>query len=586
MTTLNAASTLHDHKPDEMTAGDAGGLMSVAEATEFLTRTDPRFALEQKVIRGVEYTVFKNAPDNLRQLLQDARVHYGEQDLLVYEDERWDYPAFTDEVWRMATVLTRHLGIRPGDRVALAMRNYPELPILLLAIVAIGAVAVPLNAWGTEAELDYALADSGSKLAFADGPRQSLLQAPARRLGVQLIGVREADTHGGYRDLLASVPDAVPPDVPIAPDDDFAVLYSSGSTGKPKGVALTHRGAISTLYSWMMGRTGAPLVTGIEPGPDALRPSFLVVTPLFHVTALHAMFLQGLTMGAQLTLMYKWNPADAVRLIKREQVTRFVGVPTQTAELMAEVRRQGEPLPSLVSVGSGGAKRPAAQVAELAETFPEAMISSGWGMTETNSLGIIASGEDYLANPEATGTVTPPVQEIRIVDEQSRPVATGEVGELIVKSPANMRCYLNKPEATAEALRDGWLYTGDLARMNEDGMVFIVDRKKTLIIRGGENIACLEVEGALHQHPDVLEACVFPMPDERLGESVAAAVTLSDDCHLTEAELQQFVGTLLAPYKVPEQIWFWPEPLPRGGTDKINRRALRDRCLAGDLPPT
>lgn len=584
MTMLNTAPTGLTPGP-EGTGSNVEGLMTVAEATAFLTRTDPRFALEQRVIRGVEYTVFRNAPDNLRELLQDAHIHYGDQDLLVYEDERWDYRAFTDEVWRMAQVLTRHLGVTPGDRVALAMRNYPELPILLMAIVATGAVAVPLNAWGTEAELDYALADSGCTLVFADGPRHSLLRAPARRLGARVVGVREADNGDGYRELLASVPEAVAPDVATAPDDDFAILYSSGSTGKPKGVALTHRGAISTLYSWMMGRVGAPLVTGIEPGPDALRPSFLVVTPLFHVTALHAMFLQGLTMGARLTLMYKWNPADAVRLIKREQVTRFVGVPTQTAELMAEVRRQGESLPSLVSVGSGGAKRPAAQVAELAETFPEAMISSGWGMTETNSLGIIASGDDYLANPEATGTATPPVQEIRIVDECGRPVAAGVVGELIVKSPANMRCYLNKPEATAEALRDGWLYTGDLARMNDDGMVFIVDRKKTLIIRGGENIACLEVEGALHQHPDVLEACVFPLPDERLGETVAAAVTLTDDSSLTETELQQFVGTLLAPYKVPQQIWFWPEPLPRGGTDKINRRALRELCLAGDLPP-
>lgn len=560
-------------------------LMTAEQASGFLTRTDPRFALETKTIRGVEYQVFRNAPDHLRQLLQQCGEFYEDQDLLVYEDERWDYKQFTSEVWRMSAALTRTLEVRQGDRIALAMRNYPELPILLLAIASLGAVVVPLNAWGTEEELGYALEDSGCRLAFADGPRQQVLDRPARRLGIRLVGVREADDGQGYRALLSSIPEAAAPDANIGPDDDFAVLYSSGSTGKPKGVVLTHRGAISTLYSWMLGRVAGPLVTGIQPEPDALPPSFLVVTPLFHVTALHSVFLQGLTMGARLTLMYRWEPETAVRLINQEQVTRFVGVPTQTADLVAAARRLNEPLASLEAIGSGGAKRPAAQVTELAETFPNALIASGWGMTETNSLGIIAIGEEYLANPEATGTLTPPLQEMRIVDEQGNPVPAGEVGELIVKSPANMRGYLNQPEATAEALRDGWLYTGDLARVNEDGMVFIVDRKKTLIIRGGENIACLEVEGALHQHPDVLEACVFPVPDERLGEVVGAAVTLCDDSAANEEALRSFLAAHLASFKIPERIWFWQEPLPRGGTDKINRRALQTACLAGDSQP-
>lgn len=559
---------------------EESSLMTPEQASDYVTRTDPRFELADEIIRGVPYRVFRNAPPHLRALLQQAEAAYEDRDVMVYQGERWNYAQFSSEVCRIAQALNRRIGIRPGDRVALAMRNYPELPILILAVTALGAVVVPLNSWGSEEELAFALEDSDAKLAFADGPRFERLKNPAAKRRIPLLGVREADLGNGYRELLADVPSAEWPHIAIAPDDDFAVLYSSGSTGKPKGVVLTHRGAITTLYSWAAGRTMAPLVTGDPVDPDAPPPSFLVVTPLFHVTALHAIFLQGIHMGARLTLMYKWDPEEAIRLIKAENITRFVGVPTQTADLMEAARRLNEPLESLVSVGSGGAKRPAAQVSELADTFPQAIISSGWGMTETNSLGIIASGPDYVDNPESAGTPTPPVQEIQIVDERGRPLPTAQVGELIVKSPANMRCYLNQPEATADALRDGWLFTGDLAKINEDGLVFIVDRKKTLIIRGGENIACLEVEGALHRHPDVIEACVFPVPDARLGETVGAAVNLKEDSSVTEAELISFLKQHIAPFKVPDRIWFWPEPLPKGATDKINRRALREQCLA------
>ncbi len=560
--------------------------MTPEEAQAHIADIDPRFALTEADIGGVRYPVFANAPEHLRALLEDAAPAYGDRDALVYGNERWTHGELCDEVRRLANALADDWGVRPGEPVAIAMRNYPELPILILAVAALGAVAVPMNAWWSEEELAYGLKDCGARVVFADGPRHERIRRLAGDQTLTLIAVRDADGAPRYDDLRDKGRADRWPDVALHADDDFAILYSSGSTGHPKGVVLTHRGAISAVYSWLMARLMAPLVADPPPPlpePDQIQPpSFLVVTPLFHVTALQSNFLQGLASGATLTLMYKWDPEEAVRLIKEERVTRFTGVPTQSAELRDAAVRLGQTLDTLEAIGGGGAKRPAAQVGELAQTFPAAAIASGWGMTETNALGILIGGPDYLAHPEAAGRLTPPLQAMRIVDAEGVEVPTGEVGELTVKSAANMRCYLNLPEATAETLRDGWLYTGDLARVDEEGLIYIVDRKKSIIIRGGENIACLEVEGALHRHPDVAEAGVFPIPDERLGEIVGAGVHLKPGASVDEAALKEFLAGHLARFKIPDRLWLRSEPLPRGGTDKTDRRALRAQCLAAD----
>lgn len=557
--------------------------MTPEQAATQLIQTDPRFALTETDIRGVRYRVFANAPDNLRDFLEQCGDAYEGRDALVYQGQRWSHVELCRDVKRLANALASQYQVRPGEPVAMALRNYPELPILILAVAALGAVAVPLNAWWSGEELAYALRDCGARLVFADAPRLERLQPLAARLALQPVAVR-APGPARYEDLIAAGDDRAWPEAAIAADDDFAVLYSSGSTGHPKGVALTHRGAISAVYSWLLVRAMMPLVTDPPPPPPAWPPASLVTTPLFHVTALQANFLQGLANGATLVLMYKWDAEEAVRLIERERISRFTGVPTQSAELMEAARRLGARLDSLQAIGAGGAKRPAAQVGQLAEAFPNAAIASGWGMTETNALGITLAGPDYVAHPEAAGRPTPPLQEVRLVDGNGRPVPTGEVGELTVKSPANMRAYLNQPEETADTLRNGWLYTGDLARMDEDGLIYIVDRKKSIILRGGENVACLEVEGALHRHPDVVEAGVFPIPDPRLGETVGAAVLLKPGADPDQTALTDFLAGHLARFKIPERIWFRQTPLPRGGTDKIDRRALRAECLA-DLHP-
>ncbi|MDF1726777.1 MAG: class I adenylate-forming enzyme family protein, partial [Sulfitobacter sp.] len=439
-----------------------------------------------------------------------------------------------------------------------------------------------VNAWWTTDELDYALRDSGARVVFADGPRLERMAPLKEDLGLALVGVRDGEGQGdhSYAALRDGAGSTEPVAVDIDTDDDFAVMYSSGTTGHPKGVVQTHRSAVNAVFSWLMQAVMAPLMEPPAPGdPEKPRPSALVATPLFHVTATHPLFLLSLPAGAKITLMRKWDAREAVRLMKENDVTRFLGVPTQSAELMQAAREMGESLPLLDYLGSGGAKRPAAQVAELARTFPNAGIATGWGMTETNALGIGMIGDEYVARPESAGKLHPPVQELRILDDAGNPLPPGELGEITVKSPANMRCYLNKPEATAEVLQDGWLRTGDLGVVDEEGFVTILDRKKNIIIRGGENIACLDVEGAMHRLPGVLEACAFSVPDDRLGEAVGVAVQLSPGTSLTRQEMAEALQGHLAPFKMPQYLWTQTTPLNRGATDKIDRRGLRSACL-------
>jgi acyl-CoA synthetase (AMP-forming)/AMP-acid ligase II len=553
--------------------------MSYEDAARHVCATNPIFETTRTEIRGVSYTVFKNVPAHVPALLplSSAAQGGGAAEYLVFGDERWTFDAFCHDVDRLAAALSQ-LGVRKGMPVGIAMRNCPELLILFMAIASIGGITVFLNAWWTTQELDYALRDSGARLIFADGQRMARLEPLQDAHGLTLIGVRDGEPHAErtYSDLMANAPHPALTGVQIAPEDDLAIMYSSGTTGQPKGVVQTHRGAINAVFTWLMQAAMAPLIT--PPTSDPLRPSALVVTPLFHVTATHPVFLLSLPAGAKLTLMPKWDAHEAVRLIGAETITRFMGVPTQSADLMQAARDMGETLPSLDYLGAGGAKRPAAQVDALHRAFPHANIATGWGMTETNANGIGMIGPDYLRRPGSAGRLYPPVQELRFLDDSGRDVPPGEIGEITVKSPCNMRCYLNKPDATREVLQNGWLRTGDLGFIDTDGFVTIVDRKKNIIIRGGENIACLDVEGALHQHPDVIEACAFAVPHPRLGEVVGARVQLRAGAACPD--FAQFLAGKIAHFKIPEHLWTQFTPLARGTTDKLDRIGIRRACLA------
>lgn len=558
--------------------------MTPEDAVRHVVENEPTFALHEVDVRGVRVKAFQNIPGTVPGLLAAGWANHGDGALeyIAYEGESLTYAEFTQTVNRLAHAMRDELGLGQGDRVAIAMRNYPELLTLVLAISSIGGVVVFLNAWWTTPEIEYALKDSEAKVIFADGPRMERLMPLQDAMGLTLIGVRDAEgqTALDYSKLHDGASSDQAPEVAIDTDDDFAVMYSSGTTGHPKGVVQTHRGAVNAVFSWLIQAVIAPMVDPPAPdAPDAPRPSALVVTPLFHVTATHPLFLLSLPAGAKITLMHKWDAEEAVRLIRDNQITRLLGVPTQSAELMEAAKRMGETLPSLDYIGAGGAKRPAAQVAQLAETFPNAGVATGWGMTETNALGIGLIGDDYRNRPEVAGKLHPPVQELRMLDDDGNDVPNGEIGEITVKGPHIMRCYLNKPEATAETVVDGWLRTGDLGVLDDEGYVTILDRKKNIIIRGGENIACLDVEGALHRHPDVLEAAAFSVPDDRLGEAVGACVQLRDGTTTTRDDMTAFLADHLAKFKIPAHLWSQHDALIRGATDKIDRRAIRTACL-------
>ncbi|MDF1715190.1 MAG: AMP-binding protein [Antarcticimicrobium sp.] len=558
--------------------------LTLEAAVRRVTAEHPIFETHEAVIRGTPFRAFCNTPPHIRALMQASRAAQGDgaAEYLVFHDDRWSYDEFCSDSNRLAWSLQARFGIGKGDRVAIAMRNCPELLLLIAAIASVGGVVVFLNAWWTSEELDYALEDAGVRLVFADGKRLARLHPLGSARNLILIGTRDAESTGneGFSSLLETAENDSWPTVEIDTDDDFAIMYSSGTTSHPKGVVQTHRGAINAVYTWLMQAYITPFLDPPDdPKATTPRPVGLVATPLFHVTATHPVFLLSLPAGAKLVVMDRWDADSAVRLIRDEKVTRFLGVPTQSADLSEAADRLGEPLETLDFLGAGGAKRPAAQVAELSRRFPRANIATGWGMTETNANGIGMVGKDYLMRPGSAGRLYPPVQELRFLDDDGQDVPPGEIGEITVKSPCNMRCYLNKPDATNDTMRDGWLRTGDLGHIDVDGYVTIVDRKKNIIIRGGENIACLDVEGALHRHPAVAEACAFALPHARLGEVVGAAVQLRPGTPVPEAELRDFLAEHMAHFKLPERIWMQTGPLPRGATDKIDRRALCAACL-------
>lgn len=557
--------------------------MEPEEAIAHVLATDATFSVTDEDIRGVRYKTFANTPKTLTDLLITGRAaHPVNRTYLVFEDQRWSYEAFSHDVQRAAHMLNENLGVSKGTRVALASRNHAEMLILMMAVAAAGGVVVFLNAWWTTSELEYALTDSSAKLVFADADRVQRLKPLIQAHGLTIFEIGSSqDKAATFQSLICDISCDAWPDIALEADDDFAIMYSSGTTGHPKGVVLTHRGAINAVYSWLLQAVIQPLVDPPSPhAPPAPRPCILIITPLFHVTATHPMFLLSIPAGAKVVVMDRWDVDEAIRLIEREKVTRFLGVPTQSADLLTAAKAQGKQLETLTYLGSGGAKRPPAQVTELAAHFSPATIATGWGMTETNAIGIGHAGADYVTRPGSAGKLFPPLQEIRFVDDQGQEVAAGEVGEITVKSSCNMRCYLNKPEATAEVLQDGWLRTGDLGRMDADGFVTILDRKKHIIIRGGENIACLDVEAALHAHPAVAEACAFSVPDDRLGEVVGAAVQLRAGHDVAVDDLKAALASEIAHFKVPEQIWMFDAPLARGATDKLDRRGIRAMCLS------
>jgi long-chain acyl-CoA synthetase len=528
---------------------------------------------------------FKNAPPNLRAVFDIARTG-GDDIFLVYEDERWSFDAVFARIDALADALVNRYGIGKGDRVAIGMRNYPEWVMSMLAIISIGGVSVSLNALWVEDEVDYALADSGASLLIADVERIERSVNPCRRLGVRMLEVRGASPSAAdieqWNDVV--VPGAAMPAVDVGWDDDATILYTSGTTGRPKGAVSTNGAIVSSVMAFGsraaldVVRADAALPPGNAP-PSPAPLVFILIVPLFHVTGCVPVLLSCIVTKSKLVMMYRWNAEQALELIERERVTNVIGVPTQSWDLVNSSRFDDFDTSSLRGVGGGGAPAPTALVERVAGSVKSGGPTLGYGMTETNAYGPNNSGVDYLTHPTSTGRVMP-IMRMEIRDPERRQVPIGQRGEIWFNGPMLIRGYWNNAEATAETIVDGWLRSGDIGRVDEEGFYYIEDRLKDMILRGGENVYCAEVESAIYEHPAVHEAAVFGIPDERLGEEVAVAIHLVDGATLTADELRTFLSIKIAAFMIPSRVVILLDPLPRNPAGKFLKREMRQGLVS------
>ena len=532
---------------------------------------------------GRTFKVFKNAPRSLRQLYEDT---LSDAEYLVYDDERLTFAETYQQASRLAHLLVHTYGVRKGDRVAISMRNYPEWIISFMAATSIGAIAVAMNALWQPDEMEYGLRDCGARVLIVDQERLMRVTAALSAADVDtLVTRRGLNPHAlpPRTEVYASALERVPADVPmpaadIDPDDPAIIFYTSGSTGYPKGVLSSHRAVLSALFSWELDGTAIGIERGFTLAPPAGQAATLLGIPLFHVTASHAVFLSSYRAQRKIVCMYKWDPEKAAELIEREKISAFTGPPAVTHDLVNEARRTNRDLSSLRVVGGGGAARAPEQVRQIDATLETATPNTGWGMTETNAIGVFIVGDEYLERPASSGRCSA-VLELRIIDEEGNPLPAGERGELLIRGTSMFDGYWNRPDVNAEVfLPGGWFRTGDVAYLDDKGYLFIVDRIKDLIIRGGENIGCGHVEAALLMHPKVREAAVYSVPDERLGEEVGATVYAEPG--LDVDELRTFLEAHLAKFEVPRYVLPVTEPLPRTASGKILKRELREQAIS------
>ena len=520
-------------------------------------------------------TIVANFPANLPLFFKAFCSLYGDVEAVIAGDERLTFRQLDELSDRVARGLAAG-GIRKGDRVGIAMRNCPAWILSYMAIVKAGAVATLLNGWWQPDELEHALQLTEAKLILADGPRAERIAATCATCQVKKIDIGE-HCFDAFADLLqAGSSDIALPEV--GPDDDATILFTSGSTGEAKGALSTHRAVTTGVYAYS---TALMTLRGIlesegRPPPNPLKT--LVAIPLFHVTGEVPVMLNSFVICRGMVLMAKWDASEALRLIEKEKITHFVGVPTMSFELMNHPDRDNYDLSTLTDIAAGGAPRPVAHVERLRKNFPAAQPALGYGLTETNAVGCGNFWDNYAAKPASTGRAQAPFVEMVILGEGDRHLPANERGEIAIRSAANIKCYWENPEATSAAFTtDGYIRTGDIGYLDDDGYLFIVDRKKDIIIRGGENISAAEVEAALYGSEGIAEAAVFGAPDERLGEVPVAVLRRCEGSSISEEQLRAFLQGRLAAFKIPAKILFSEAPLPRLGTGKIDRVALKQQ---------
>lgn len=557
-----------------------------------LTASGAPYEMNEVVIGGIPKRVWKNVPPTLRELFLLGRS-FGPRTFAVFESDRATYEEFARATLALATELQRH-GVVKGDRVAVGMRNLPEWPVAFFAVVLTGAIVVPLNAWWTGSELEYGLNDSGAKLAIVDSERYERLAAHlvncthlrrlyvARHPALDVANDFRAPRITRLEEVIGPVarwgelPSGIIPEVSIEPEDDAAIFYTSGTTGKSKGALASHRNICTAVGTNGFANARAFLRRGeTPPTPEpAVQRAILLVVPLFHVTGCISVLTPLFAQGGKLVLMRRWDVEGAMKLIEQEKIDATGGVPTVAWDLVEHPHRRYYDLSSLTTVSYGGAPSAPELVRKLKDAFPNAAPGTGWGMSETAATVTSHFGEDYENRPESCGPPAP-IGQLKIVGPAGEILGVNMVGELWAKGPQVVKGYWNKPAETAETFVDGWVRTGDLARLDEEGFCFIVDRAKDMLIRGGENIYCTEVENVLYEHPAVMEAALVGSPHRTLGEVPVAVVTLRYGATAGENELREFVAQRLAAYKVPVTVAFSPEPLPRNAGGKILKNELK-----------
>ncbi|MCG3168695.1 MAG: Long-chain-fatty-acid--CoA ligase FadD13 [Pseudomonadales bacterium] len=556
------------------------------QAVARITAPGAPFELEQATIDGVSYRVYRNAPRNLARIHAEALAH-GEREFLVYEGERWSFAALLGQGARIAHALGDGLGIRPGDRVAIAMRNYPEWMSAFVGITTLGAVAVPLNSWGQARELAFALEDSGARAVFCDRQRAGLLAAHLAQSALPAIVARPGDgtLPAGTQSLdsfIAAHTDTTLPCADVDPEAPALMMYTSGTTGAPKGALSTQRAVCQSILNFECQAMASAMINPEAIGAMMRKgypPTQMLTVPLFHVSGCHAVFLCALRAGRRIVMMYKWDVAKALELIERERVTAISAAPAMLQELLESPLFAQTDVSSLGGIGGGGAATPPRTARLLMERIPDAYPGAGWGLTETNSNGSACTGRPFREKPGSAGFLHPTV-ELSVRDDEGNECAPGTPGRLWVKTPTLVSGYWNRPDATAREFRDGWFDSGDIGYLDADGYLFLSDRAKDMVIRGGENIYPAEIEAALLEFDGVDEVAAFGVPDEALGEQLAVVVHRTPGARFDAEDLRRFASGQLAHFKVPHYVQVRDEHLPRNASGKILKKDIRAGFIA------
>ena len=528
---------------------------------------------------GRQLPMLKGAPPTLVAMFDHFCAQHGAAEFIVDGDIRLTFAEIHEAARAVASGLIAGHAIERGDRVGIAARNSANWIAAYMGVLMAGGCATLLNGWWSGDEMASGIELAGCKLVLADAQRAARIADLGLATKVTEFS-HDCDWREGLAAVLAGGGGADTPLPELTGDDVATILYTSGSTGLSKGAWSDHRAVTQAVFNFV-GQTLTILTHLTDKGEaPTSQPATLVNVPLFHVTGEVPVLLQSFVIGRKLVLMPKWNAEEAMRLIAQEKITYFVGVPLMSYEIATHPNREQYDLSSCTAFAAGGAPRPAEHVKKIKDALPHAFPLLGYGLTETNAAGCGNLNENYMAKPGSTGTATKPLIDVGILDDDGNLLPTGQVGEVAIRSIVNFNGYWNNPEATRQAIMpDGFFRSGDLGYLDDDGYLFIVDRKKDIIIRGGENISCIEVEEAIYAHPDVAEASVFAMPDEKFGELPTGVYLVKDGCSLSEDQLRAFLLERIAGFKVPVRLWQEHETLPRLGTEKVDKRTLKARYL-------